>query len=126
MIRRVAFRTLLFAGMAIAASFSLPTTGFAQSCDTISNPFQYNECLARQAPGAASRGSRTRSAADPETTVRGRRGVATVDPDAGLQNRGISINRKSSRRVQAVIDPWQGARSAAPTRPKAPGRRKRR
>ena len=109
----------LAAAMLFATACASSEAAAQGGCEKIQNPFQYNECLAKQAPGRAARSSRS-GGGDPETSGRrggggGQRFDAPPDPFAGS---GISVNRSSGRRVQAVIDPWQGARSPAPTRRK--------
>jgi hypothetical protein len=86
-----------------------------EACAKIQNPFQYNECLARQAPGRAARGGRRAGGtggADPESSVPARRRNAAA-PQV-QETPGISIRRSSGRRVSATIDPWSGSRNVAP------------
>jgi hypothetical protein len=116
--RVTAFSTSGFAGLlaALLAVTSAPQPVLAaQNCDAIQNPFQYNECLARQAPGPAARGGRRAGGtggADPEASVPSRRRSA-IAPQI-QDNSGVAIRRSTGRRVSATIDPWAGARSPAP------------
>lgn len=90
----------------------------AASCEHISNAFQYNECLANQAPPKA-QSVRRGAGGDPEQTVRqGRRRGGGMAPAEGSQ--GLTISR-SGGRVRATIDPWSGMRS-----PGTSGKRRRR
>lgn len=108
--------SLALAGlMAGLCSLAAPGASAATGCEHIQNTFAYNECLAKQAPPRAQRARGPSRGGDPEGSVRGR---AAVDPDAGLSARGVTINRKSSRRVTAVIDPWAGARAPSTTQRK--------
>jgi hypothetical protein len=87
----------------------------ATNCEAIRNPFQYNECLAKQAPGPAARGGRRAGGtggADPEASVPSRRRNAIAP--AIQDNSGVAIRRSTGRRVSATIDPWAGTRSPAP------------
>ncbi|MCA0405801.1 MAG: hypothetical protein LCH39_06595 [Proteobacteria bacterium] len=101
-------------------AFGVAVSGEAQAgpCDHITNAFQYNECLAKQAPPKA-QSVRRGGGGDPEQTVRnGRRrgGTAMRGSEGG---NGLLISR-SGGRVQATIDPWSGMRSTGS------GKRKRR
>ncbi|PPD16357.1 MAG: hypothetical protein CTY25_02905 [Methylobacterium sp.] len=81
-----------------------------ENCEKYQSPFQYNECLARQAPGPAARSLRGggTGGADPETTVPSRRRHV----GSGAESRsGLALQRRDRGRVRAVIDPWSGARS---------------
>jgi hypothetical protein len=82
----------------------------SQNCEQYQSPFQYNECLSRQAPGTAHRGARTAGTggADPEATVPARRRNIAGESDA---RSGVALQRHRSGRVRAVIDPWSGTRS---------------
>ncbi|MCA3593660.1 MAG: hypothetical protein IOC59_01500 [Methylobacterium sp.] len=81
-----------------------------ENCEQFKSPFQYNECLARQAPGHAARSSRINGTggADPEATVPARRRHAGAGTEA---RSGVALQRHPSGRVRAVIDPWSGARN---------------
>lgn len=96
--------------LVLGASASGNPAYAASDCDRLQSPFAYNECLARQAPQRAQRVPRT--SGDPEASVR-RRGGA-IAPEA--PGNGVSISRRSGRRVSATIDPWAGARSTGPAR----------
>jgi hypothetical protein len=87
----------------------IPGAEAASACDGIQNAFQYNECLARQAPGRALRvrGAAGTGGADPEASVPARRRIVN---DARPSN-GVAI-QKRNRRVRATIDPWGGVRKA--------------
>lgn len=102
--------------VALLAAVSAPQAArAATNCEAIQNPFQYNECLARQAPGQAARGGRRAGGtggADPESSVPSRRRSA-IAPQL-QDNSGVAIRRSTGRRVSAAIDPWAGARSPAP------------
>lgn len=107
-----------FAGF-LAAVFAVVSTPLpvlaATNCAAIQNPFQYNECLARQAPGPAARGGRRAGGtggADPEASVPSRR-RHQIAPQLN-DNSGVAIRRSTGRRVSATIDPWSGTRSPAP------------
>ena len=100
-----------FAAMLLVGGLLVPAGVQAAGCEQIKDTFAYNECLARQAPPRAQR-IRSGRGGDPE----GNRVQRRADPDAGLAARGVTINRRSGRRVTATIDPWAGARSAAPRR----------
>lgn len=99
--------------LALAGMIQIPGAGLVfakENCEQFQSPFQYNECLARQAPGPAHRTSRTAGTggADPEATVPARRrGTAA----AGSSRGGLALQRSSRGRVRAVLDPWSGARS---------------
>jgi hypothetical protein len=84
------------------------------ACEGITNAFIYNECLAREGPQKRTRAPRAGRGADPEATVTGRarRGRSVED------GQGITISRRSGRRVKAVIDPWSGVRSGKVQRSK--------
>lgn len=118
MVRVGAFSICGFAGLlaALLAVIAVPQPALAASnCETIQNPFQYNECLAKQAPGPAARGGRRAGGtggADPEASVPSRR-RHTIVPQP-QDNSGVAIRRSTGRRVSATIDPWAGARSPAP------------
>jgi hypothetical protein len=103
---------------AFFAVIASPQTALAAAnCDTIQNPFQYNECLAKRAPGPAARGGRRAGGtggADPETSVPARR-RGYVAP-AIQDNSGVTVRRSSGRRVSATIDPWAGSRRPAPAK----------
>lgn len=81
----------------------------AAACDHLTNAFQYNECLAKQAPPKA-QSVRRGAGGDPEQTVRQgrRRGGSGLAAREG--GNGLLISR-SGGRVQATIDPWSGMRS---------------
>lgn len=103
----------LLAILALAGAAQIAGTSLAaarENCEQFQSPFQYNECLARQAPGKAQRSSRTAGTggADPEATVPARRRNAGAGTEA---HSGIALQRHSRGRVRAVIDPWSGARS---------------
>jgi hypothetical protein len=90
----------------------LPVAQAASPCDGIQNAFQYNECLARQAPGRALRvrGAAGTGGADPEASVPARRRIV----DQARPANGVAIQKRTGR-VRATIDPWGGVR-AAPSR----------
>ncbi|MGL5445789.1 MAG: hypothetical protein ACRDBL_00590 [Rhabdaerophilum sp.] len=104
--------------VAVFAVISTPLPALAASnCDAIQNPFQYNECLAKQAPGQAARGGRRAGGtggADPEASVPARR-RNQIAPQV-QDNSGVNIRRSTGRRVSATIDPWAGSRRAAPAK----------
>jgi hypothetical protein len=101
-------------------AFGVVVSGEARAagCDHLTNAFQYNECLSKQAP-PKSQSVRRGVGGDPEQTVRqGRRrggGMAAAE-----RTQGLTIAR-SGGRVRATIDPWSGMRSGG-----ADGRRRRR
>ncbi len=99
---------LALAGAAQISGTSLVSA--AENCEQYQSPFQYNECLARQAPGKAQRSSRTTGTggADPEASVPARRRNAGAGTEA---RSGVALQRHRSGRVRAVIDPWSGSRS---------------
>lgn len=113
MLRFVARAGRLIAVLALAGAAQITGTSLvsaAENCEKFQSPFQYNECLARQAPGKAQRSSRTvgTGGADPESTVPARRRNAGAGNAA---RSGVALQRHSRGRVRAVIDPWSGARS---------------
>ncbi len=113
MVRFVARAGRLLVVLALAGAAQITGTSLvsaAENCEQYQSPFQYNECLARQAPGKAQRSSRTAGTggADPEATVPARRRNAVSGSEA---RSGVALQRHSRGRVRAVIDPWSGARS---------------
>ncbi|MCA3633405.1 MAG: hypothetical protein INF16_11530 [Methylobacterium sp.] len=113
-------RLLIILALAGAAQISGTSLLSArENCEQYQSPFQYNECLARQAPGHAARSTRTigTGGADPEATVPARRRHAGASTEA---RSGVAFQRHRSGRVRAVIDPWSGTRSV--TAGKARGR----
>lgn len=114
--RSLRFGLVVAAFMGFAANLGAIAPAMAnESCEKIQNPFQYNECLARQAPGRAARGGRRvggTGGADPEASVPTRRRNAAAPQIQ--ETPGISIRRTPGRRVSATIDPWASTRSVAP------------
>lgn len=113
MVRMVARAGRLLAVLALAGVAQITGASLvaaAENCEQYQSPFQYNECLARQAPGKAQRSSRTvgTGGADPEASVPARRRNVGADTEA---RSGMALQRNSRGRVRAVIDPWSGARS---------------
>ncbi|MCA0401648.1 MAG: hypothetical protein LCH38_12635 [Proteobacteria bacterium] len=108
---------LAFASFGILAQ---PNPVLASGCEGISNPFAYNECLARQSPQRGARRARAARAGDPEASVRVRRG--RYAPAGGDHGSGVIISRGQGR-TSAEIDPWAAIkRSFTPT----PSRKRRR
>lgn len=92
----------------------------ANACEGISNPFAYNECLAKQSPQRGTRRVRAPKSGDPEASVRTKRG--RYAPTGGDNGSGVIISRGRGR-TSAEIDPWGAIkRSFAP----APSRKRRR
>lgn len=92
------------------APFGQVSAQNAQACEKIQNSFQYNECLAKSAPPRAQRASR--GGGDPEASVPARRRGAAVAAESNVLP-GMTITRRTGRRVSATIDPWAGARGPA-------------
>lgn len=122
-------------GCALASAALLAgTQGASANCESITNAFAYNECLAKQGPQKKVHAPGAKGG-DPEATVQGRgRGAgrysrrsrfspSAPDPDGG---QGISITRRGEHRTSAVIDPWAAVKSGYSTSNTAGGRRKRR
>lgn len=96
-------RNVVF-GLALAcAGLVTGTSGaMAAGCEGISNPFAYNECLAKQGPQRSTSRARRSRGGNPEATVRGR---ARYNPSADDRNSSVRISRTRGR-SSAVIDPW--------------------
>lgn len=113
MVRILASAKRGLAVLALAGAVQIPGIGLLsakENCEKYQSAFQYNECLARQAPGPAARSLRGggTGGADPETTVPSRRRHV----GSGAESRsGLALQRRDRGRVRAVIDPWSGARS---------------
>lgn len=102
-------RGCVFGVILVMAAFGSPAQSqAAEACDKIQNSFQYNECLARSAPPRAQRARR--GGGDPEASVPARRRGPGATAQAEVLP-GMTINRRSGRRVSATIDPWAGARA---------------
>jgi hypothetical protein len=113
-----AFRGLMMGCAFIGAALLAGTQGASASCENITNPFAYNECLAKEGPQKKVHTPGAKGG-DPEATVRGRGtgryasrrsrfSPSAPDPFGG---QGISITRRGEHRTSAVIDPWAAVKS---------------
>lgn len=98
----IKLRTLLWV-IALAGASLLAGTGGASAagCEGISNPFAYNECLAKQSPQSR-RSVSPRRGGNPEASVRSR---SRYSPGPRDDVGGVRISRGRNR-SSAVIDPW--------------------
>jgi hypothetical protein len=96
-------------GAALAfVAFLAPGSVAWANCEGISNPFAYNECLAKQGPQRSVRVPRT-NGGDPEATARDR---ARYNPSRdNSTSSGVRITRNRNR-SSAVIDPWAAIKRA--------------
>jgi len=95
-------------GLALVGAASLAgTTTASANCESITNAFAYNECLAKQGPQrGTARAPRAPRGVDPEATVRGKARYSPSRESAGNAGAsGITISRQRGR-TSAVIDPW--------------------
>lgn len=100
------------AGLALFGAATLATTVDASAnCESITNAFAYNECLAKQGPQrGTSRAPRAQRGVDPEATVRGKARYSPSRESVGNAGAsGISISRRRGR-TSAVIDPWSAVK----------------
>lgn len=117
----------------ISAALLVGTQSASANCESITNPFAYNECLAKQGPQKRSHAPSAKGG-DPEATVRGRgagrysarRSRYTPSAPDPFGGQGISITRRGEHRTSAVIDPWAAVKSGYSSSNTAGGRRKRR
>lgn len=102
-------RNTLLGAALFGAALLLPGSAALANCESITNAFAYNECLAKQGPQrSVSRGRR--SNATPLSQAQGR---ARYNPavDDGGPARGVRISRNRGR-SSAVIDPWASIKNS--------------